>query len=494
MTTLYRQELRGPDDVVVARRRTYRLAASLGLRPRLRTRITVLANELSRRARGRTPATYTVRLDGDDLVLELETSKDIELDKVLEGAASIVDRMEHTPRRLAFVKKLPAAIPPHEELRAAMMEDSDPEDLVEELERQNREMLRVLADVDLAEAARRRSDERLEAALSAAGIGTWEIAEDLTFSARAQEMLDVPAHVSLEEFAERCDEGGLEAGRALDLLRVAGEPLLCDVRIGARWFRLEGAREVVDQVRRTVGTVWDDTERHNREKEMAFRLDFEKHLVGIVSHDLKSPLAAISMGASMLEGADDFVVQRIRSSARRAQRLVYDLLDFTRARLSGGIPVHAEAGTDVVAVVRETVEQMRLAHPERAFELRVERPVTAFADEARVAQVVTNLLANALQHGAEDRPIEVVCDATDEAALVSVRNEGEPIPEDRLPSLFEPLEHTEDADEKGSLGLGLFIVRELVRAHGGSVRVHSDAEATEFTIAIPRSEHDGEEE
>jgi sigma-B regulation protein RsbU (phosphoserine phosphatase) len=127
---------------------------------------------------------------------------------------------------------------------------------------------------------------------------------------------------------------------------------------------------------------------------------------------------------------------------------------------------------------------MQFAHPDHTFELLPYGAVFAMADEPRLEQVVTNLLANAVEYGDSERPIVVRCFEEDGLAIISVRNEGEPIDEDRVHTIFEPLERDEPA-ESGSLGLGLFIVDQLVRAHEGQVEVQSGEDGTEFQVRLP---------
>lgn len=351
-----------------------------------------------------------------------------------------------------------------------------------ELKRQNAELLDALAQKELAEELHRVSERRLELAAEAAGLGTWEVNGDVRLSPRAAQLLGLESPVGLSELGESLQEGGrrlVEAVRELD----TRDEVELDVRTDDRWLQLRGAK--IGNPPRVVGTVLDITERKQREQEMRFRLDVERQLVGIVSHDLKSPLAAIAMGVGMLDDADAFVVERMRSSVKRAQQLIFDLLDFTRARLGSGIPVQPRP-TNLAPLVQECVDQARLAQPDREIRFEGAGSVRAQVDPARVAQVVTNLVANAIEYGDPERAIRVRCEGTDQGASIAVHNHGEPIPEDRLATIFEPLERAQPG-ERGSLGLGLFIVDAIVRAHEGKLEVQSTSAGTEFVVRFRAS-------
>lgn len=351
-----------------------------------------------------------------------------------------------------------------------------------ELKRQNAELLDALAQKELAEELHRVSERRLELAAEAAGLGTWEVNGDVRLSPRAAELLGLESPVGLADLGESLQEGGRRLVEAVRELEVRDEVEL-DVRTDDRWLQLRGAK--IGNPPRVVGTVLDITERKEREQEVRFRLDVERQLVGIVSHDLKSPLAAIAMGIGMLDDADAFVVERMRSSVKRAQQLIFDLLDFTRARLGGGIPVETRL-MDLVPLVRECLEQSRLTHGEREILYVGPDSVRGSVDPARVAQVVTNLLANAIEYGDPKRPIRVSCEQSEVWASISVHNHGDPIPADRLETIFEPLERAQPG-ERGSLGLGLFIVDAIVQAHDGDIDVQSSSAGTEFTVRFRAS-------
>jgi PAS domain S-box-containing protein len=251
---------------------------------------------------------------------------------------------------------------------------------------------------------------------------------------------------------------------------------------------------VGEQVVGGVCVCTDITERTAAERALRERTDFEEKLIGIVGHDLRSPLQSVLLSATALLRQEELDVRamrnvtRIRTSAERAHRMIRDLLDFTQARLGGGIPLERRS-VDVPALVREVVDEMEANFPERQVQVALEGESQAELDRDRMAQVLTNLLHNALRYSPEDTPVRVRMEVGEEALVLAVHNRGEPVPPERLPHLFQPMQRaTHQEDRTGrSVGLGLFIVRHLVEAHGGSVQVASSREeGTTFTVHIPR--------
>ncbi|HEY7725969.1 MAG TPA: GAF domain-containing sensor histidine kinase [Anaeromyxobacteraceae bacterium] len=228
-------------------------------------------------------------------------------------------------------------------------------------------------------------------------------------------------------------------------------------------------------------------ERSARIQEDAAR--FGEQLLGIVSHDLRTPLAAIVASNQLAlrrAGGDEALLRPLRRAAGAAKRMegmVADLLDFTRARLGGGIPLRRREA-DLGKIARYAVEEAQAAHPEHPLVHRLHYE-KALCDPDRMSQVVQNLIANALEHGAPRAPVVVETRREADRLVLSVVNQGPQIPGDLLPGLFEPFRRGHSARAR-SLGLGLFIVREIVRAHGGSVEAQSDAGGTRFVVRLPQ--------
>lgn len=218
--------------------------------------------------------------------------------------------------------------------------------------------------------------------------------------------------------------------------------------------------------------------------------------LGILGHDLRTPLGAIMLGADALLRTDDLsaratkITSRIYTSVKRASRIVGDLLDFTRSQLGPGLPV-SKTRSDVAPALERVVEELRMVNPNAT--ILLESPVSAIGlyDATRLEQVFSNLIGNAVQHGDPQGAITVALTATDDTLRFTVHNTGAVIPEEVLGSIFNPLDRysPESPTDKGphaSLGLGLFIASEIVSAHQGHVDVTSSAEAgTVFVVEIP---------
>ena len=217
-------------------------------------------------------------------------------------------------------------------------------------------------------------------------------------------------------------------------------------------------------------------------------------LVGVVGHDLRSPLASIVMGAAMmlkrgtLGDADAKAAARIARAADRMAKIISQLLDFTRARLGGGIPIERRP-VDLAEVCAEVIAEQETAHPDRALSLDVQTDTKGLWDRERLAQVVANLIGNAIRHGKPDGSIDVRLRAQGNGVCLQVHNEGPPIPADLMASIFDPFRRhgIPSVQKSDGLGLGLFIVREMVRAHSGEIGVQStETDGTTFYVMLPR--------
>lgn len=217
---------------------------------------------------------------------------------------------------------------------------------------------------------------------------------------------------------------------------------------------------------------------------------YRDQFVGILSHDLRNPLAAITAGAALLAHAaeDDQrqarVASRILNSAQRMERMIADLLDLTRTRLGGVIPLRA-VHTDLRHVCEEVVLEVQASYPHAVVRCESRGDVTGTWDADRLAQVVSNLVANAIEHGGKT-PVTVVASEAGERVRLMVHNDGDPIPPHAQAKIFEPLTRG-TSDGTHHLGLGLFIARAIVAAHGGEIHLSSTTESgTTFELTLPR--------
>jgi sigma-B regulation protein RsbU (phosphoserine phosphatase) len=221
------------------------------------------------------------------------------------------------------------------------------------------------------------------------------------------------------------------------------------------------------------------------------RAQFAEQMVGIVSHDLRNPLQAIMMstyvlGRGQLTNSQTASIGRIVASATRAQRLIADLLDFTQARLGRGLSVTPRA-IDLRALAAGILEELASAFPGRDLRQRHEGADVCAADPDRLVQLIGNLVSNAFTYGAPDRPVTLATLVSADGFEIRVHNHGQPIAAGLLPVLFEPMSRGANApDTMKSVGLGLFIVREIALAHRGSVHVTSnDEDGTTFVVRCP---------
>jgi signal transduction histidine kinase len=226
-------------------------------------------------------------------------------------------------------------------------------------------------------------------------------------------------------------------------------------------------------------------------EELTATLRLNELFTAVLGHDLRNPLSAILNSATLLErvSKEESVKQsaaRMLSSGRRMSRLIDDMLDLTRARLGGGIPLRREE-IDLGQIAQRVIQEHQVAFPEGRCELRQQGDLSGCWDADRLAQVTSNLIGNALEHGENRDPVEVSLEGTRaDRVTLSVTNTGV-IPEDILPHLFDPFRGGQRSEgRRDGLGLGLYIVQQIVRAHGGRVDVRTDDGRTTFVVQIPR--------
>ena len=225
--------------------------------------------------------------------------------------------------------------------------------------------------------------------------------------------------------------------------------------------------------------------------DLAQAVAFRESVMAVLGHDLRNPLSSVISLSDLLQQRD--VSERVREglahirrAAERMEEMIGAVLDVTQVRLGSGFELRRER-VELEAVARVVIDELRAAHRQRAIALNTAGAVVGRWDRGRIAQVLSNLVGNALTHGAPDTPVQVDLSADDAHAVVAVSNSGPAIPPEQIQYLFEPFRRGPAKAEStsGGLGLGLFIVREIVSAHGGTVDVSSDASATTFTIRLP---------
>jgi two-component system, sensor histidine kinase and response regulator len=226
--------------------------------------------------------------------------------------------------------------------------------------------------------------------------------------------------------------------------------------------------------------------------ELAQTLRQNETFVAALSHDLRNPLGAIMMGAELIIAQPDPAqiqrrAERIRSSGKRMAAMIEDLLDLARARLSGGIPIKTER-VDLLVRARKVVVEQQSLHSGRAIELTSDGDVSGHLDGDRLEQLISNLLANALRYGTPEVPVRVRIDGTRADELMLVVQNGGALDEELLPRLFDPFSAGDRRrDRMSGLGLGLYIVNQIARSHGGRVKARSsEADGVIFEVELPR--------
>ncbi len=269
--------------------------------------------------------------------------------------------------------------------------------------------------------------------------------------------------------------------------RFAGVPYSCQHRLHKAdgtfgWVMSRAAPIVKDGVvREWIGMMTDVSERVRVE-------EAREQFIAILGHDLRNPLSAISLAAELLTGLPPPYTRmggQIGRSVRRMEVIIRDVMDFTRAKLGGGIPVVVRP-CDLAGLCKDIVSELRYTHPNRDIRCITSDVLRGACDADRMEQVISNLVGNAITHGLD--PIVVTATDTGDSIELAVESSGEPLSEVSMSRMFEAYSRGTRLLPSGEvapgLGLGLYIVNEIVRAHGGTVSVTS-GDRTRFTVTVP---------
>ena len=290
---------------------------------------------------------------------------------------------------------------------------------------------------------------------------------------------------------------GLESYIAVPIFRQSGEYFgnICGLDPEPRTLREGKTLNMLRLFSQLISLQLAAEERHQANQtelgEQRETSELREQFIAVLGHDLRNPLSSIGMGTELLlrrisDAGDRRVLERIRSSARRIGALVDDVMDLARGRFGGGIKLRAREVADLATRLRHVIDEVQAAHPSRPIELSstLAGPVTC--DEQRIEQLLSNLLANAIAHGDGGTPIAVALRGDGDTVELSVHNQGAPIPAQARPRLFQPYFRGGKSDPRDGLGLGLYIVSEIARSHGGSVEVDSVERGTTFPLRMPR--------
>ncbi|MBY5342075.1 PAS domain-containing protein [Rhizobium leguminosarum bv. viciae] len=217
--------------------------------------------------------------------------------------------------------------------------------------------------------------------------------------------------------------------------------------------------------------------------------ELREEFIAVLGHDLRNPLASIAAAARILRKEKQTdraikVLDLMQGSVVRMSALIDNVLDFARGRLGGGISLERRA-EHLEPLLRQVIEELRFSHPDRAIEVTIAFDGPINCDSGRIGQLVSNLLGNALTHGALDEPVRFSAATVDGRLELWIANGGAPISSDAMTRLFQPFFTGEAGTSQRGLGLGLHIASEIARAHGGTITVSSDDRETRFTFVMP---------
>lgn len=333
------------------------------------------------------------------------------------------------------------------------------------------------------------------------------MAPDALLGKRLRDVLSIAGQIFYEtHFAPLLRMQGFFDEVALDLIRADGTPLHVLANAAER-------RDPEGGLLFTRVTVFRATERRRYERELVDAtetaqaesrlskgqllaeheaVELREQFIAVLGHDLRNPLAAIDGGTNLLmrepqSEKSQRVIGLIRGSVLRMSGLIDNVMDFARGRLGGGLQLNRSL-KPLLPTLEQVVGELRTSYPERLIELHLDATIEVEADHARLAQMFSNLLANAITHGAVDQPVRVDAVLGVDELELSVANAGPPIPPEAMQQLFQPFYRSNPHSRVQGLGLGLYIASQIAQAHEGRIDVTSDPTETRFTFRMPHAE------
>jgi len=287
---------------------------------------------------------------------------------------------------------------------------------------------------------------------------------------------------------------------ALDLLRADGDKIPAIANAAEK-------RDAAGKHRFTRLTLFKAVDRRTYERslleargkaETESKVQAEAVLVrdqfmAVLGHDLRSPLAAIAAGTRLLARREQLseqgrsILSEMTKSAERAAALIDDVLDLARGSLGGGFVIERDADEPLTPVLEQVVAELRAITPDRTIESRIDIDEPVCCNRGRLGQLASNLLSNAISHGAPTQPIRFEAVTREDRFVLTVVNAGDPIPADVRDRLFQPFFRGHARPSQQGLGLGLFIASEIAKAHEGDLDVSSTINETRFTFTMPRA-------
>jgi sigma-B regulation protein RsbU (phosphoserine phosphatase) len=335
---------------------------------------------------------------------------------------------------------------------------------------------------------------------------------DQLIGKRLRDLLNVAGRIFYEtHFAPLLRMQGFFNEVALDFVTEGGRSL--PVLVNARERRDEEGRHLFTRL-----TIFNATDRRRYERELvtaraaaeAAKKELQElnalvqanllneretsalreQFIAVLGHDLRNPLSAIITGSELilrtpLNDRAKSIAALIKQSAHRMEGLIENVMDFARGRLGGGLVLERNADAALEPVLRQTIAELQTAAPAQVFEIDLSIPDPVDCDRRRIGQLASNLVGNAITHGAPGAPIRIGASTKDGELIFFVANAGKPIPPAMMEGIFRPFSRGSVRPSLQGLGLGLYISSEIAKAHGGSLEVTSDAAETRFTFRMP---------
>jgi sigma-B regulation protein RsbU (phosphoserine phosphatase) len=247
-----------------------------------------------------------------------------------------------------------------------------------------------------------------------------------------------------------------------------------------------------DKIYCTARDITADKERASALLTERGTAELREQFIAVLGHDLRNPLASIAAGIRMLSKIavgerGDFALRHMQQSVMRMAGLIDNVMDFARGRLGGGLALARSDRSSLTATLQLVITEIQATWPDRRIETSLDIACPVHCDDGRIAQLLSNLIGNAVMHGTADAPIRVHAHATPDMFTLSVANAGPPIPADAIGRLFQPFFRVAVLPSQQGLGLGLYIVSEIASAHGGMIEVQSTPDLTCFTFRMPNT-------
>lgn len=282
---------------------------------------------------------------------------------------------------------------------------------------------------------------------------------------------------------------GYDAG-AVDFLCKPLDPRILRHKVNT-FVELHSQRQILRE--QLIALQRGEAESRRLRDELQATLRLNDTFLGVVGHDLRNPLNVILMSAALLDHMSQDpgqrrITERISTATRQMVRMIDDLYDLTRARMSGGISIKPRPDVDVGKLAERVVNELGTTHRDRSLKVELVGNTCGVWDVDRLGQVLSNVIGNAIRHGTPSVPIQVYVDGTESNWVTLTVTNGGAVREDLLPHIFEPFRRGSETQREG-LGLGLFIVQHLVRAHGGDVEMiaHKELDRTSVRIRLARN-------